>query len=125
MTEQTNTVSTGNDVMSKPEPKLTREQRRFMERIEQEARKTHADLSEKFFNAFMESDDPEGKEMEELFASLDSKWKMYCHRRRLNESAYKLFGKDCAQLIAEYNARKKESSKEEIKDNAAPEGLKP
>lgn len=91
-----------------PEKKLTREQRRFMERLEKEARQTHANLSEKFFNFIVDSDDPEGQEVVDKMNQICALWKLYCSRKQLNKSAYNLLDQECQILIKLYLEKKSE-----------------
>lgn len=96
-----NTVDTNNP------PKLTREQRRIAERVQEEAKQASFRLCEKFFEYFLDND-PEGPELSAKTKELSTKWKMYCKQNHLNEEAYDLVDKYAAAILEEYHRTKNE-----------------
>lgn len=90
-----------------PEPKtLSRQQQRKVEQIEKEAMQTYAQLSEKFFNFFLNSDDPEGPEVEAKKIQLCSQWKMYCFRKRLTKEAFPMLDNEAKAILEAYRKTK-------------------
>lgn len=92
----------------KKERTLTREQRRFKERIEKEAMARLNALVEKFYEFFMEND-PESEAVAAKKKELSAKWKMYVHDRRLNKDAAELFDGAAQKVINKYHAQLKEA----------------
>ena len=91
-----------------PEKETTepnRQQRRIMERVQQEAQETHAKLAKQFFEAFMEFD-PDGEELKELEKELIAKWKMYCGSRNLTKEAREMMTAYCTAIRTNYQKEK-------------------
>lgn len=91
-----------------PEKKLTREQQRHVEQVEKAAFQTLKMLSDRYFNFFMQSDDPEGPEVEAKKVQLSSQWKAYCFRNKLTKEAFGIFDADVKAITAVYLASKKQ-----------------
>jgi hypothetical protein len=82
-----------------PEKKLTREQRRFLERIEKGAKQTYVNLSQRFF-------DPEGEEVVQKMNQVCAQWRTFCARKQLNKEVYGHMERGCQALVNEYLANK-------------------
>jgi chemotaxis regulatin CheY-phosphate phosphatase CheZ len=102
------TVKTLEAEKAKP---LSRQQRRFIERIQEEARILHNQLCEKFIDFLVSSDNPEGEEVKEKAKQLSAQWKVFCHRKGMKEEAFGLIEKHCQHVIQEYLAAKEEDNK--------------
>lgn len=92
------------------EQKLTREQRRFIERIEREAKEVHSTLANKFNDFFFTHDNPEGTEVLDKVAQLDTQWRLFCRRKQLNKEALPAMHDYCHALLNEYKEVKTEQS---------------
>jgi hypothetical protein len=95
-------VSTGNEVET-PKEHLTREQKRFLQRINQEASKLHTHLVDKFTEFIVTCEDPEGGEVYEKMKSLSAQWKLFCKRKNLRPEAFNVIEDYCKSTIKEYN----------------------
>lgn len=82
---------------------LTREQRRYQERVTQEAQQTLSILSKKLIDALMLDDDPNSDSFKELIKVTSSKWKVYASRTKLNVESYSAIDKFGNSLISQYN----------------------
>ncbi len=103
---QTVTTNPNGDEPKPKEKPLTREQRRFIERREQEAKALHERLCQQFLTFFTECDNPEGLEVKEKQASISARWKVYCAHKRLSHEAYALLDTFCDGIIKAYNEAK-------------------
>ncbi len=90
-----------------PVKKLTREQIRYKERIEADARMQLSTFVSRFYEFFMDND-PAGGEIILKRKELSAKWKMYCHQKNLSKSALVLFDDNAQRILDEY--------KENLKD---------
>lgn len=66
---------------------LSREQKRFLEKIENEAKGIFQSLADKFLIEFVESDDPGGEGIKERANELNAQWCTYVKRRKLDPKA--------------------------------------
>lgn len=89
-----------------PEKKLTREQRRHIERVNQEVTKAFEQQSEKFLQLFTTSDNPEGPEITEKLKQMDAQWRTYCGRKHLKAHAFTLLKRYCDGVIEQYKKEK-------------------
>ncbi len=85
--------------------KLTREQRRAIDRINKEAEATYKRLCEQYYTIFMDND-PDGtvvlaKEIEVL-----TKWKMYAVSRQFSDDAKGILKQYIDQVRKQYNDAK-------------------
>jgi len=80
---------------------LTREQRRYKERIESEAKAQLDRLTENYYEFFMDND-PESEEVAKKHKECNAKWKMYCHARNLMPSALDAFERQATVLHDKY-----------------------
>lgn len=87
----------------KPKEKpISRQQRRLIERKEQEAKNTHELLCQSFLDFFIEHEQPESEEVVNKWKSISAKWKVYCTAKNLNKPAYNLIDTFCQGLINKY-----------------------
>lgn len=89
-----------------PEKELTRQQRRMKERIEKEANQTFTNFTERYFQHFVESSDPEGEAMTEIFHRMNAQWITYCHRKNLINDAQKMFAAYAEVVLNDYRKNK-------------------
>ncbi len=87
----------------KKEIPLTRQQRRYKERIEKEASDTLRKLVNKFYETFMECD-PDDPQIEHKRKELSAKWKMHCKKDGLVPSALVLFDDAAKAIIEKYKS---------------------
>ena len=97
-----------------PEKKLTREQRRHMERVNTEANAAFDQITNKFLSEFITSDNPEGEEIRERAKQIDAQWRLYCTRKGLNPKAFPLVKKYCDEAIKQYNESKEKAELEKV-----------
>lgn len=86
---------------------LTRQQRRFQERINKEVSDTLQKLTIKFYDFFMDND-PESDAVIKKQKELSAKWKMYCKRASLIDAAFELFDKNADKILTDYKTQKAE-----------------
>ncbi len=86
----------------KKEKPITREQRRYIERRETEAKALHERLCQSFLTFFTESEDPEGPEVVEKWNSISARWKVYCAHKQLAPSAFPLLDTFCKSIVDTY-----------------------
>lgn len=96
----------------KAEKIVSRQQRRFMQRIEQEAHQTFNNLASKFLEFFTDSDDPEGQEVVDKMNQLSAQWKVYCHRKALNPTAQTMIESYCKGVCEQYLTEKQPQPQE-------------
>jgi hypothetical protein len=99
---------------NKPEtrPAMPRNQRRFIERVEKEARETHQRLSDKFLAIVVNSDNPESEEILEKAKQLNAQWRLFCHGKQLNKEANDLIKNFCEKVIETYKKLKEQKPEE-------------
>lgn len=95
-------------MISKTSKPLTREQRRYKERVEKDAMIQLNSFVSKFYEFFMENN-PESPEIESKRKELSAKWKMYCHHKGLSKSALELCDGNCQSIIDKYKEQLKEA----------------
>jgi hypothetical protein len=92
---------------NKPE---TRDQRRQRERINNEAQQVIKTLQDKFFNFFIECENPEGPEVVEKMKQISAQWRLHCKRRNLIASAYTVLDEYMDNAIKEYYQQKEDKA---------------
>lgn len=97
----------------KSERKLSREERRLIEKISRDAETTYNRMCQKFFEFFVNHDNPEGPEVEEKRKQMNAQWKMYCHRMKLIPAAIVMFEDYCKGVIKDYQDSKENQLKPE------------
>lgn len=90
------------------EKQLTREQRRYKERIEKEAMLQLNTFVSKFYEFFMDNE-PESPLIAEKRKELSAKWKMYCHNKGLSQAAFSLCDNNCQKIVDQYQEQLKEA----------------
>lgn len=86
----------------KAEPKLTREQRRMVDRANEEAGRMHKRLVDQFYEFFLDNTitpaliDSKKKEVA-------AKWRVYCKQRGLTAEALGLVEKTCDEILEQFN----------------------
>lgn len=98
--------------MNSDQPKekkdLTRDQKRFLERIESEAKQTFQQLADKFLNLFMASDDPEGEDITERGKQISAQWRTYVKKSKLDDKALPAIEQYISDVKAQYLQSKAE-----------------
>lgn len=89
-----------------PEKHLTREQRRRQERINQEVSAVFDQLTAKFVSFFLDSDNPEGPEVQERVKQIDAQWRVCCKRKGVLPKGYPLVKQWCEQYLKDYQEAK-------------------
>jgi hypothetical protein len=82
---------------------MTRQQRRFIERVESEAHDINVKLKQKFIDYLVIADNPTEDEMLDKANVLSAQWKMYCKSRHIDNKALPLVHDYCMRAIEEYN----------------------
>lgn len=98
----------GQSLPEKQPKQLTREQRRYKERVENEAMIQLNSFVSKFYEFFMEND-PESPLIETKKKELSAKWKMYVHHKGLSTKALDLCDGNCQAIIEKYKEQLKEA----------------
>lgn len=88
------------------EKTITRQQRRYQERVKNDAMKTLNALVTKFYEFFMEND-PDSHEIAVERKKLSAKWKMYCHSKQLLPPALTLCEEHIDRIIEKYQEQLK------------------
>jgi uncharacterized protein (DUF849 family) len=83
----------------KPE---TREQRRYRERINQEAADVMKTLKDRFTDFFVTCENPEGEEVQEKIKQISAQWRTHCKRRNLIPAAYPVMDEYMDSVLKEY-----------------------
>lgn len=86
----------------KAEPKLTRQQRRTIERANDEANAMHRRLVNQFGEFFMDND-PASEEVTEKQKEVNAKWRVYCKNRNLTPEVFGLVDLACNQIREQFN----------------------
>lgn len=94
----------------KKEAPQSRQQRRLIERIENEARATHERLAQRFMDFFINHDDPEGEAVQDKIRQISAQWRLYCASKRLTPESYVSMDTFMDAVLKQYQA---------TKDNAA------
>jgi len=89
-----------------PEKRLTREQRRRQERLNQEISSVFEQLTGKFVSFFLDCENPDGEQVEERMKQMDAQWRVYCKRKNVLPKGYTLFREWCEQYLKDYKAEK-------------------
>ena len=89
-----------------PSAPITRQQRRYKERIEKEAQETYNAFTDRFFKLFMESSDPEGEDLAIKRKQMNAQWRIFCSRMGLVPAAYDMFSNFCAATLRQYQEQK-------------------
>jgi hypothetical protein len=90
---------------------LDRDEIRRREAVNKEVQATLAQSSQKFLTFFLNSEDPEGKEVVERMETLDAQWRTFCKRKHLIPAAYPLLKQEMNGIIQDY-IKEKERGKE-------------
>lgn len=109
--------------VSNPQPpektKLTREQKRSIDRANQEVMKIFDSFAEKFFNFFVNHDEPNSFDVIDKLKTMDAQWRLYCKKRNLKVHAFPMFKEYAENLMKEYK-----EFKNGFKAGSANEGAK-
>jgi hypothetical protein len=98
------------------EKPLTREQKRALDRANQEVMDTFDSFAKRFFDYFINHEDPTCFWVTDKLKTMDAQWRLYCKKRNLKVHAYPMFKEYCDGLIKEYKEYKegKESQPETL-----------
>lgn len=67
---------------------ISRRQRRFRERLQDQVSEVSQFLGDAFLNFFTTASDPEGREVTEKMAQIDCQWRLFCQEKKLQSAAY-------------------------------------
>lgn len=84
------------------EPKLTREQKRIMERANAEANAMHKRLVNQFAETFMDND-PNGEDVADKQKEVNAKWRVFCKNRNLLPEVHTLVDLSCNKFREQFN----------------------
>lgn len=84
------------------EQKLTRLQRRALERANQQASAMHQRLANQFAEFFIDSD-PDSEEVIEKQKEVNAKWRMYCKSKGLTPEVFGLVNDSCNKFREQFN----------------------
>ena len=93
----------------KEEPKMSRQQRRIIDRVEKEATDTCGKLVSRFNQFLLESGTISQELVDEKIALLDKQWRFYCKINRLSYKALGIVEGYCRQAFKEFNGYAKDS----------------
>jgi hypothetical protein len=96
------------------QPKLTREQRRYRERLEHDARSMHHTLTDKFTDYIVLCDEPESEETRQYINQLNAQWRLFCRRKNLSPQVHNVIVDHCNNTIAEYKALKENKTESSL-----------
>lgn len=88
--------------VAKPEPKLNRQQKRMVERANEEANAMHKRLVNQFAEFFMDND-PESDDVIQKQKEVNAKWRVYCKTRGLTPEVLGLVDAACNQFREQFN----------------------
>lgn len=89
-------------VPDKPEPKLTRQQKRMVERANEEANTMHRRLVNQFCEYFIDNE-PHSDEVIEKQREVNAKWRVYCKNRHLTPEVLGLVDQACNEFREQFN----------------------
>lgn len=111
----TNTLDpTGPQKAAPKEKVMTRQQRRFQERISEEAKAMHEKLAENFLLFFSQHEDPEGQAVQDKIKQISAQWRLYCSRRQLNAKAFLAMDEFMNGILQQYQYAKNEPNTDNI-----------
>ena len=84
----------------------TRQQRRFQERITEEAKETHERLAESFLIFFTQHENPEDPEVQDKIKQISAQWRLYCSRRQLVAKAFMAIDDYMDGILRQYQESK-------------------
>lgn len=67
---------------------LSRRQRRFRERLQDQVSEVSQYLGDMFLHFFSTAADPESKEVTDKMQQIDRQWRIFCQEKRLQPQAY-------------------------------------
>jgi len=94
--------------VQEPERKMSRAEKRFIERASIEAQQTLSNTMSRFVD-FMASADLTDESIKEKRDALSRQWKTYCTIKHLSELAFEAVATECDKIIAVYNSHKTEA----------------
>lgn len=89
-------------VTVQPEPKLTRQQKRMVERANDEANAMHRRLVNQFAEVFIDGD-PNSDEVADKQKEVNAKWRMFCKNRNLLPEVHSLVDLSCNKFREQFN----------------------
>lgn len=92
----------GSPEVKEPEPKLSRQQKRIIERANDEANAMHKRLVNQFAEFFIDND-PEGDEVEAKQKEVNAKWRVFCKNRNLLPEVFGLVDMSCNKFREQFN----------------------
>lgn len=96
------------EVEQPKEQKLNRQQRRIVERANDEANRMHARLVNQFAEFFIDND-PSSDAVIDKQADINAKWRMYCKNRNLLPEVFSLVDQSCNKFREQYLSERNET----------------
>lgn len=96
--------------------KLSRRQRRFRERLQDEVSEVSQYLGDAFLHFFTTAADPEGPAVVEKMDQIDRQWRIFCSTKRLQPAAYSHMKEYMSSLVTTY-IKMKEQKTEVVKND--------
>jgi putative protein kinase ArgK-like GTPase of G3E family len=90
----------------KTEEKISRRERRFKERTQEQASEISSSLAETFLLYFSTTNDPEGEGVTKLMNQIDSQWRTFCSTKQLTPAAYPHMRQYMESVVKNYLATK-------------------
>lgn len=101
------------DEVKEPEPKLNRQQKRMVERANNEANAMHKRLVNQFAEFFIDND-PDSDEVDAKQKEVNAKWRVFCKNRNLLPEVFGLVDLSCNKFREQFNS--------ELNGDPLPEG---
>lgn len=93
---------------------LSRKQKRFNERRNEEANEVYKSLTSKFLEFFIYADASEEQKIVDKMDEISKKWRLYCERKSLSPNVYKMIDEYMEGVVKQYaEMNKKEEKKTE------------
>lgn len=93
--------------------KLSRRQKRFRDRLNDQVSEVSQFLGDAFLNFFTTASDPEGPAVVEKIDQIDRQWRIFCSQKRLQPSAYPHMRQYMESIVTTY-IKMKEQKKESV-----------
>lgn len=84
---------------------ISRAQKRFIERVEQEANMVFTALCDKFLAFFSTCENPQGQEVKDKMAEINGQWLTYATRRQLNIQALSMVKDYMDSILKEFEEK--------------------
>jgi len=80
-------------------------QKRHAERVANEAKQVYTNLTARFLEFFIYSDEPHEQKIIDKMEEINIKWTIYCDRKKLNKEAYPIVKDYMDGVIKQYSEK--------------------